>query len=223
MRTDESRTAGHQRQARGRTSAGFAGFRCHHSLPFKSACSAYGLYIDAAPFASGEAPRRRPLMLPRALQQAIQEQAAAIPAPLLALASARQAELYSGADPDRAMRIESAAARLAYLAARMPPIFQVVQLLCAELARRYRRLEIHSVLDLGCGPATATLAAHECFEITSASLIDRDGEWFGIARRMLAAAGRKLAAGARFTAGDLDAAAAFEPHDLAIISYAIGE
>src|SRR5579871_440828 len=170
-----------------------------------------------------EAPRRRPLMLPRALQQAIQEQAAAIPAPLLALASARQAELYSGADPDRAMRIESAAARLAYLAARMPPIFQVVQLLCAELARRYRRLEIHSVLDLGCGPATATLAAHECFEITSASLIDRDGEWFGIARRMLAAAGRKLAAGARFTAGDLDAAAAFEPHDLAIISYAIGE
>jgi ribosomal protein RSM22 (predicted rRNA methylase) len=162
-----------------------------------------------------------PIMgLPEAIQQAIEKQTAAMPAQMLAAAAAELGRDYHEATP----RISSPQARAAYVATRMPAIFQVNQLVCAELARLCPALEIRSVLDLGCGPGSATLAVRQTFaQLQAATLADRDSQWFETARNLVAALDPKLAGASRFVTRDLENAEHLDEHDLVVVSYALGE
>jgi ribosomal protein RSM22 (predicted rRNA methylase) len=102
----------------------------------------------------------------------------------------------------------------------MPAIFQVNQIALATLVPL--RLRIASVLDLGCGPGTATIAARESFEgLQKATLIDRDDGWFDLGERTLATIDSDLRT--RFVKAAIERENSFDQHDLAIISYALGE
>ncbi len=161
--------------------------------------------------------------LPAAIAQFIQDGAASIPTEELLKAAAELSGSYreAAAQPPR---INSQARRLAYLAARMPAIFQVNQLVGRELRRSVPELAVRSVLDLGCGPGTATLAASQVFgELETATLVDQDGEWLKLSERILAAADARLAAASHLAARDLRLPIDFDEHDLVIISYALGE
>src|SRR5262245_16203573 len=117
------------------------------------------------------------LKLPDAVAQAIEDDAASIPPPQLLKAAAEVSRNYreAAAQPPQ---ITTPAQRLAYMAARMPAIFQVNQLVDLELRRLVPELEVRSVLDLGCGPGTASLAAAQIFDgLETATLVDRDGDW----------------------------------------------
>jgi ribosomal protein RSM22 (predicted rRNA methylase) len=162
-----------------------------------------------------------PIMgLPDAVQQAIEEQAAAIPAHALVRAAAELGRDYHEGTP----RIGSPQARAAYTATRMPAIFQVNRYVCAEFARLSPATNIRRVLDLGCGPGTATLAAQQTFaQLQAATLVDRDPQWFEVGRRLIAAVDGSLAGASRFVNCDLDKPERLDPHDLVIISYALGE
>jgi ribosomal protein RSM22 (predicted rRNA methylase) len=162
--------------------------------------------------------------VPESLRQAIEELAAAIPRPALIRAATELGLDYQSANAPVAARIDSPAARAAYAAGRVPAIFEVNQLVCAELARLRPEIDVRSVLDLGCGPATATLAAHRIFSgLQAATLVDGDAQWFEIGERLISAVSGMLAGAARFMACDLERPARLNEHDLVIISYALGE
>src|SRR5271166_1570153 len=126
------------------------------------------------------------LKLPDAVTQLIEDRAASIANQELLRAAAELSRSYR-AGVAQPPQITSQAQRLAYLAARMPAIFQVNQLAALELRRSAPELEVRSVLDLGCGPATATLAAAQVFgELEAATLVDRDAQWLRLSERILA-------------------------------------
>lgn len=164
------------------------------------------------------------MRLPETVEQAIEEDAATIPAHALTKAAAELGRDYNQATADRTGRIDSRAARIAYLVTRMPAIFQVNQILDAQLADLCPGIDIRSVLDLGCGPGTATLAAQQMFgPLQTGTLVDRDSEWIEASRRLIAAADEQLAAASRFVASDLRHRDRLDEHDLVTISYALGE
>ncbi len=106
----------------------------------------------------------------------------------------------------------------------MPAIFQVNQIVDSELRRLSPGLAIASVLDLGCGPGTATLAAMQTFdELRDVTLADRDTQWLEVGRRLISTADPQPVCRSRFAGLDLHAPCAVGAHDLVVISYALGE
>ncbi len=162
--------------------------------------------------------------LPEALERAIENAAAGIPAPVLAKSAAELGRGYREGGSGRTPRIASEAARVAYLVARVRAIFQVNRLLDAELQDLCPAIDIRSVLDLGCGPGTATLAAQQSFgRLQTATLVDREPRWLEMAERLIAAADARLAAASHYMAVDLRDGANLGEHDLVVFSYALGE
>jgi ribosomal protein RSM22 (predicted rRNA methylase) len=101
----------------------------------------------------------------------------------------------------------------------MPAIFQVNRLVLSSLSSSLP--DIASILDLGCGPGTATIAARGVFEgLRQTTLIDRDDGWFDLSRRMLAA---DSSLEARFVMAGIEREDALDEHDLVVASYALGE
>jgi ribosomal protein RSM22 (predicted rRNA methylase) len=162
--------------------------------------------------------------MPQALNEAIEAEAAALPAHSIAQAAAELGRDYSGVGSASAGRLASPQARIAYLIARMPAIFEVNCAVMAELARLRPGLEIRSVLDLGSGPGTATLAAQQiCGPLQAATMVDSHAGWIDLRARLLTAADPRLASAARPVSADLRHPVELNPHDLVIISYALGE
>lgn len=150
----------------------------------------------------------------------IEAEAAGIAPASLAKAAAALGKSYSASG--RLPVFDEAAARAAYLVARMRAIYQVNELVLGELARLRPELDVVSALDIGCGPATATLAARAIFDrLERVMLIDRDAAWFDTGRRLIASIDEKLAV--RFEAADLQRPPVLAEHDLVMISYALGE
>lgn len=73
--------------------------------------------------------------------------------------------------------------RLSYLLARFPATYAACQ---AVLKRLHPELPITSMLDLGCGPGTASLTAHSLFPaLSSFTLIEQDQEMLALAKGLL--------------------------------------
>lgn len=162
--------------------------------------------------------------MPQALSEAIEAEAAALPARTIAQAADELGRDYRGGSGASARRLASPEARIAYLIARMPAIFEVNCAVLGELARLRPGLEVRSLLDLGSGPGTATLAALQMFgPLQAATMVDFDPGWIELRARLLAAADPQLANVARPLNADLRHAVELARHDLVIISYALGE
>jgi ribosomal protein RSM22 (predicted rRNA methylase) len=161
------------------------------------------------------------MKLPQPLEQAIEAAAAPIAAPILAKAAAELGRDYACGSP---ARFASAQSRIAYIVTRMPAIFEVNRSILSELARLRPEIEIRSVLDLGCGPGTAMLAAQEIFgPLQIATMVDSDPGWTQARAPLIAAAVPQLAAVSRSITADLRRSDGFDRHDLVILSYALGE
>jgi len=155
---------------------------------------------------------------------AIEQEARAHPPELLLRAARELGRNYGDPAFGRSPKIVSAVQRIAYLVTRMPAIFQVNQIVDSELRRLSPGLAIASVLDLGCGPGTATLAAMQTFdELRDVTLADRDTEWFEVGRRLITTADPQPACRSRVAELDLRAPSAPGAHDLVAISYVLGE
>jgi ribosomal protein RSM22 (predicted rRNA methylase) len=162
--------------------------------------------------------------LPHALRQAIEEQAQTQPPESLLRAARELGRNYNDPAFELSPRIASDAQRLAYMVTRMPAIFQVNQIVEAELRRLCPRLAIGSLMDLGCGPGTATLAAMPIFdEIKEVTLADRDPQWLEMGRRLIGNLDPQPTYRSHFARFDLRAPSALGAHDLVVISYALGE
>jgi ribosomal protein RSM22 (predicted rRNA methylase) len=110
----------------------------------------------------------------------------------------------------------------AYAAYRMPATYAAVHAAMDAVKRVRPQFNPQSVLDLGTGPGTATWAAIEVFpSIETAQLVERDARMIGLGRALESAG--KQGVQLEWVQADLHAKTEFSPHDLVIVSYALGE
>src|SRR3954452_10846687 len=113
--------------------------------------------------------------------------------------------------------------RAAYVITRLPATFAAVAAVLTEIENRMPEFAPADLLDLGAGPGTATWAASAVFpSLQRATLIEQDAEFIATGRQMSKSAGMERVARMEWVRGDLRKVA-FEPHDLVVISYALGE
>lgn len=110
---------------------------------------------------------------------------------------------------------------LAYALSRLPATYAANEDALTRLAERAPDFAPKTLLDLGCGPGTASWAAIEAFpSIERATLIDSNANFLGVARDL--AAEHPVLAGASFVGGNLAVPPAGQ-FDLVVVSYALTE
>lgn len=155
--------------------------------------------------------------LPAQLASAIDDLLARHDFKQLRAAAERISERYRA--PEKRPLLSNDLDRAAYLAVRFPATYAAISAVLEELKSRAPQFAPKTLLDLGAGPGTASLAASEQFaSIDELALVERDSA--------LAEMGRRLAAGrqspARWVNEDLRSAK-LPPSDLAIAAYSLGE
>lgn len=119
--------------------------------------------------------------------------------------------------------IKTPAHRSAYLAVRLPATFAANLHVFTEIQRLAPQLELNSMLDLGAGPGTALYAAAEIFPFLSqATLIENNASLIQLGKRLSAASPHAAVRNAVWLQQDIHALSC-GPHDLVVISYALGE
>jgi ribosomal protein RSM22 (predicted rRNA methylase) len=162
------------------------------------------------------------MRLPTELLEAIQQETDRVDRRRLVQATAQLSEHYKGADFSTPA-ISSEAHRAAYLAVRLPATYAAIQRVLAEIKLRAPQAEINSLLDIGAGPGTALFAANEEFPLQQATLIEVDSEWLALGKRLVAQSQSTVARKAQWLKQDLRSGFSCPAHDLAVISYTLGE
>lgn len=104
--------------------------------------------------------------------------------------------------------------RYAYLLTRLPATKAALQRVFQEI----RGFPIQSMLDIGAGPGTSWLAAHEIWEaLNQATLVERDKDFIEIGSKTTPSDRVK------WVTGDVSKLEKFEMHDLVLFSYSWGE
>lgn len=151
------------------------------------------------------------------LSHAIDAEIATIPAAQLRIAAEALSQAYRGRSVRQAL---SPTERAAYLAVRFPSTFAVAQTVWREFTRVGPVDEISSVLDVGAGPGTASLASIGVLESkVRYTWLERDAGWRNTAGRLAAACSLNPVFQNAAIAGSMNAA----PHGVVIASYALNE
>ena len=110
----------------------------------------------------------------------------------------------------------------AYLAVRLPATYAAVSAVLAQVPPA-RLTGVHSVLDLGAGPGTATWAAMAaCPALTNATQVDRSASLLSLGARLAAAATGQRAVALTQHVADISATG-WPASDLVIAAYALAE
>lgn len=159
------------------------------------------------------------MTLPAALQAGISRLAEGISRRPLA---ARSAQISAGYRERRSSAsVATTDDVLAYALSRMPGTYAANEDALARLAERAPDFAPRTLLDLGCGPGTASWAALDAFpSIERATLVDSNAAFLDVARDL--GAEHAVLAGADFVGGNLAAPPAGQ-FDLVVISYALTE
>lgn len=160
------------------------------------------------------------MRLPPELLAAIEQETSRFDGKQLARAAADLTERYKKDETRGSSIVNSEVHRAAYLAVRLPATYAANRRVFAEILVLAPHLEIESMLDLGAGPGTALLAAAETFpHLRQATLIEADTAWFEAGKHL----GGSIPVRTQWLQRDLRSTLDFLPHDLVVISYALGE
>jgi ribosomal protein RSM22 (predicted rRNA methylase) len=161
------------------------------------------------------------MTLPLILQQAIDEEAALVKGKEIVKARKELTSSYR-TENIRKPCIHNSLQRTAYLVSRMPATFAAIVFTFQKMIERSEALQIKSLLDLGAGPATSLWVALEFFlKLERATLIERDSEMIALGQRLLSKSSPSFPV--TWRKADLEKPISFEPHDLVIASYSMGE
>jgi ribosomal protein RSM22 (predicted rRNA methylase) len=163
------------------------------------------------------------MRLPAALNRAIDAEAAQHDRKLLTRAVEDMSFRYRSRAKDTGAFVSTPLHRAAYVITRLPATFAAVAAVLNEIRNRMPEFVPTSLLDLGAGPGTATWAAAAVFpSFQSATLVEQDPEFIATGRHMVKSAAAEPISHMEWVRGDLRKAE-LEPHDLVVVSYALGE
>lgn len=155
--------------------------------------------------------------LPEALAAAIAEETERFSAEIIRKSAEELSRAYRARAGIRASLSE--ADRAAYVAVRFPSTFAVADAVWRETLRSIPPAAVNSVLDIGAGPGTASLALAGLIEGAGYTYVERDTGWRSIAERLA----RAIRAQITFRSAALTPALDVAPHDVVVASYSLGE
>lgn len=121
------------------------------------------------------------MSMPQTLQQKIEELLSEVPHKDLKDAAEALSDTYRNSLRLGQELINGKIGVLAYIASRMPATYQAVSFVINSVKSKLETLGISTLLDVGAGPATATIAAKNILGTVNATLIERNGDmvWAG--------------------------------------------
>jgi ribosomal protein RSM22 (predicted rRNA methylase) len=149
------------------------------------------------------------VQLPEALRKFIEEQAAAAGLSEVRRAARAMSDAYRQGHPSR---VDSAADVAAYLATRMPATYAAADSVWREVGSR---VEGRTLLDVGAGTGSGSLAALRHVSLDAITLIERD--------RRMAEAAAQLLPSAEVRIEDFTRASSLPRFDFVIAAYSLGE
>ena len=160
--------------------------------------------------------------VPPWLRAAIETEVGGLSGRMLAKARIETTERYrAGRTSAAAIRFEAESG--AYLAARMPATYAAISAALHQALLSAPDFNPRSLLDIGAGPGTASLAACEALpDIEAVTLLDSNAAFLEAARHLLAASPSPVLQSARIEAADMRAATD-ERADLVIAGYSMIE
>ena len=153
--------------------------------------------------------------LPEPLARAIEAELESHDAKAIRNAAAALSEAYRGKRP--IARALSPLERAAYLAIRFPATFASAGAVWGELARVCDLSNVRTVVDVGAGPGTASLAGGSILPGAKFSFVERDSGWRQTAERLATA----LKIDSSFRVGALPGT--ISPNDIVVSAYALNE
>jgi ribosomal protein RSM22 (predicted rRNA methylase) len=121
-------------------------------------------------------------------------------------------------------RLNTEIDRHIYRLSRLPAIYAVIERLANEIQSRWPDFEPQSLLDLGAGPGTATLALTQQFSsISKLQLYERDREQVRWGQTLFKASGLSNLQQAQWEIADLTALQHWPKADLTCLSYVLNE
>lgn len=157
--------------------------------------------------------------LPRALAEAIRRLADERGRKGLAESASQMSAHYRQRGASRQV-IGAAADALAYALSRMPATYAAVSSVLDELQQRAPGFAPASVLDVGCGPGTASWAAAEAYPGSALTLVDHNREFLSLAEAL---AGEGTAGAVDLRLGDLTGLDLGQESELVVCAYALTE
>ncbi len=166
------------------------------------------------------------MQLPEELQQAIKIESQRFD--LKNLQKAYEELSLSYRHPHNAKKnfITSDLQRCAYLLARLPATYAAITYVLQELVERTPTNTIKTLLDVGCGPGSASWAAQQIFPtLHQFTLLEKDLHLLRLGQRLAASHPHSFFREAQWLTYDLEDYnnSAFPTKDLVILSYCIGE
>lgn len=135
----------------------------------------------------------------------------------------RDAKTRQAITKDQKKWMESTEQKISYIATRMPATYSAVEFVLEKLKQKISNEQINSVLDLGAGPGTASWACSSVFpEIQNITLIEQDQELIEIGQRLALHSNHSHLQKSVWKQQNLLHLEPL-PHDIAILSYALGE
>src|SRR3954464_4166880 len=163
------------------------------------------------------------MQLPAALNRAIDAEAAQHDRKLLTRAVEDMSFRYRSRSKDMGAFVSTPLHRAAYVITRLPATFAAVVAVLTEIKNRMPEFAPTNLLDLGAGPGTAMWAAAAVFpSLQRATLVEQDPEFIATGRHMVKSGAAEPISHMEWVRGDLRKAK-LQPHDLVVISYALGE
>ncbi|MBI3736030.1 hypothetical protein HY256_05920, partial [Candidatus Sumerlaeota bacterium] len=162
------------------------------------------------------------MILPPELSLAVEEEAARIQPRDLADAARDLSQAYRG--ESLAPRFRTHVHRVAYCVTRMSATYAAVHTALANILPSRADPPIHTVLDLGAGPGTASWAACELIPSPARiNLIERDGLMANLGKRLALGAPYAPLQDAGWIVDEFADQAELPQSDLVILSYSLGE
>jgi ribosomal protein RSM22 (predicted rRNA methylase) len=156
-------------------------------------------------------------MLPEALRAAIDRELEGVSLQQLTQAAAQLSQTYRSGKPTSSVK-----SILAYLVTRLPATYAALSAVFSELLERWPSFVPKSLLDLGAGPGTASWAVCAHFESCQQfTPVEREEEMIRVGEQL--ASEHSSLRLAQWRRGDLLSGLDVDPHDLVVLSYAIGE
>jgi ribosomal protein RSM22 (predicted rRNA methylase) len=160
-------------------------------------------------------------LLPSAIAAALESLSQGLSHNILVLRSAAISAGYQKRQ-NSSIELRGPSDALAYALARMPATYAASRRALRQLQQAMPDFTPKSLLDIGCGPGTASFAAQAVFPvITDFTLLDRNGPFLNLARQLAAVALPK--SGVRIVDEDIGKIADLPQTDLVIASYVLAE
>jgi ribosomal protein RSM22 (predicted rRNA methylase) len=158
--------------------------------------------------------------LPECLKFAIEEKISKIKLRELVAASQNLSHSYRHDKKKNGSFMSSSQDHLAYLSTRFPATFAANCHVFKGIRELMTGLNIESLLDVGAGPGTGMWAASEIFpRLKRATLIEKDTGLIELGKSLPTPSNLYL----QWQEKDLEKGFIFEPHDLVLLSYSLGE